>query len=758
MAIITPRTRNLKLFLSSGLTAEARVNLELIDKLGETFASDNTNSLFIRQKQDIHLLPGDPSVGGTAGQGNLFFGSATSPINSLKIFTTNFEVTGSFTLSDISSIGKLQLRYDSSSAAPGPDASPRTITIDVQGANRVWVLGGDLKTSGAITLQGPTIPGASIIPEAGILVTETTNQILTNKTISGFTNTIVGLTQTVFAPGTNLPLSIINGGTVSASQFNSLVGVTSALQPQIDGKQPVGPYITALSGAVTAAGPGTASVVLSPLSVGSGNLQLASVQDQNIAPGISRTKIAAGSALHVVLNDVTGALSSAAFLPPTMGGTGVNGSLVNFPTSGTILTNTNSIAISNKVIDGSLNFITNIPYNSLILTNSITNADVAPLAAISYSKLNLTSGIINADVSASAAISGLKVSPNFGNQLIKSSQGIEITRAGQKTTLVPALPAAGQVADLTFALPPDLGTTGYFLSNTGGGQLVWANPGFGGTVTSVGLTAPVEFTVINSPITTAGNLSLNWAPVVAKAVLCGPIAGGATAPSFRALTATDLPYHTHTTSSIVDFTEDVQDVLGASVQASTSVSWSYNDIAGTLSAAVSLAPFSTSQLAEGSNLYFTAERAQDAVLPAIIASPDLAVVYNDPANTATAIVQPGIILAKPTVTPALADSILFSDASNSGVLSQTTLADVATLIGGGGGSSAGVAFNWTALNGTTRTVAHNLGTRDVLVQLYDNTTGEDIYVDSLVRVDTMTVTLTASEAPSTSWRILIKPL
>jgi hypothetical protein len=758
MAITSPRTRNLKLYLSSGLTAEARINLELIDKLGETFSSDNTNSLFIRQKQDIHLLPGDPSVGGTAGQGSLFFGSATSPILNLKIFTTNFEVTGSFTLQDLSGTQKLTLKYDSSASAPISDSQNRNLTIDVQAGDRKLILGGDLKTTNSLDITGPTIPGPVLIPYSGTLVLSSGVQTLSQKSISALTNSITDLTQAAFAPSTNLPLSLISGGVVSTTEFSYITGVTSSIQAQLNGKQPVGPYITALTGAITASGPGSAVTVLSPNSVSSSNIQPASILDSNLFGGISRSKIAAGSALHVVMNAADGSMTSAASLPANRGGTGVDGSLVTFPTSGIILTNTNNATVSNKVMDGSFNFFSNISYGSLNLTNGITNFDVSPAAAITYSKLNLSSGIVNNDISPSAAISGLKVSPSFGSQLVKSSGGFEFSRAGQKTTLVAALPAAGQVADLTFALPPDLGTSGYFLSTSGAGQLVWANPGFGGTVTSIGLTAPVEFTVTNSPITTAGNLSLNWAPVLPKAVLMGSaVLGPASVPTFRILQSTDLPNHSHNHLDMYDFDESVQDVVGAMVQASSSVSWAYNDTLNTLSAAVSLAPFTTAQLAEGSNLYFTIERAQDAVFPAVATSPDLSLIYNDAGNSATVIANSGLITAKPVVIPALNDTILLSDTSNSGTLSQVSLSDVGTLLGISG-TSAGVAANWVLLNGTSKTIVHGLGTRDVLIQIYDNVTFEEVHVDSVVRLDTMTVVLQASEAPSTSWRVLIKPL
>lgn len=62
-----------------------------------------------------------------------------------------------------------------------------------------------------------------------------------------------------------------------------------------------------------------------------------------------------------------------------------------------------------------------------------------------------------------------------------------------------------------------------------------------GTVTSVGLALPAEFTVSNSPVTSSGTLTGAWATQAANYVLAGPTTGPAAAPSFRALVAGDVP-------------------------------------------------------------------------------------------------------------------------------------------------------------------------------------------------------------------------
>lgn len=62
-----------------------------------------------------------------------------------------------------------------------------------------------------------------------------------------------------------------------------------------------------------------------------------------------------------------------------------------------------------------------------------------------------------------------------------------------------------------------------------------------GTVTSVGLSAPAEFTVSGSPVTGSGTLTLAKANETANTVWAGPTTGSAAQPTFRALVAADIP-------------------------------------------------------------------------------------------------------------------------------------------------------------------------------------------------------------------------
>lgn len=111
---------------------------------------------------------------------------------------------------------------------------------------------------------------------------------------------------------------------------------------------------------------------------------------------------------------------------------------------------------------------------------------------------------------------------------------------------VPA-PAAGTAAagkylkaDGTWAVPP----------GSGGGS---------GTVTSVGLGADSGAILVSSggPVTSSGTLQLQFSNETANTVLAGPVSGSAATPTFRALTAADIPSAAGITSpATAGFRED----------------------------------------------------------------------------------------------------------------------------------------------------------------------------------------------------------
>jgi hypothetical protein len=89
----------------------------------------------------------------------------------------------------------------------------------------------------------------------------------------------------------------------------------------------------------------------------------------------------------------------------------------------------------------------------------------------------------------------------------------------------------------SFITAPTVGST--FLQWSGS-AFQWSSAG-AGTVTSVGLSLPADFTISNSPVTGSGTLTAVYANQTANYVFAGPTTGSPGTPSFRALVAADIP-------------------------------------------------------------------------------------------------------------------------------------------------------------------------------------------------------------------------
>ena len=162
-----------------------------------------------------------------------------------------------------------------------------------------------------------------------------------------------------------------------------------------------------------------------------------------------------------------------------------------------------------------------------------------------------TSTALKAQVGATAydLTAPVRVNPVLATGLLKVTTGTgALATATAGTDYV--VPGAVTTSGLTSATATLLGrttvgtgaiesiTVGSGLSLSGG---VLSNSGAMGTVTSVALSAPAQFAVSGSPVTTAGTLTFAWNTQTANSVLAGPTSGGAAAPTFRTLVASDIP-------------------------------------------------------------------------------------------------------------------------------------------------------------------------------------------------------------------------
>ena len=211
----------------------------------------------------------------------------------------------------------------------------------------------------------------------------------------------------------------------------------------------------------------TAAIAYSKL-----NLAL-SLLNNDISPAaaIARSKLASGTPEYVLINQADGSMGEEPFLAKSRGGAGADMSAVTFPTDGDILTATNAKTVTSKIMSGSDNSFSDIPYSALSLTESIVFTDLSPSIIIPYSNLNLLNSIMNSDVNGSAAIEGTKISPNFGTQNIRTSGELQLSRDGFATGFK-APPSLG--ANFIWSLPDSIGLSGQVLGTLGTGELIWS--------------------------------------------------------------------------------------------------------------------------------------------------------------------------------------------------------------------------------------------------------------------------------------------
>lgn len=336
--------------------------------------------------------------------------------------------------------------------------------------------------------------------------------------------------------------------------------------------------------------------------------------------------------------------------------------------------------------------------------------------------------ITDDEVAAGADIAGSKIVPEFTSALSAPSveTGILINGA-------------------TFNLPSSDGVPNAVLTTDGFGNLSFSAVTGTGTVTSVALALPDIFTVSGSPITDNGTLTGTLNTQAANQVLAGPASGPDAVPTFRQLSTDDV-----TEGSNLFYTQ------------------ARFDSAFSTAYPLALAASDTDDVSEGlTNLYHTDLRAQDAAGAILLDTATIDLSYVSGVSLSADVIASGLVAASGglaessnslLVDPTSAtlksganpnDVVLIADSEDTNSLKKILLSDIVGLSGGS------YATNWTS--GTSITATHNLNSKDVIVQVFDNSTNETVQVDSVVRDTVDTVVLTASAAPSgAGLRILIK--
>jgi len=342
------------------------------------------------------------------------------------------------------------------------------------------------------------------------------------------------------------PVSIANGGTNSSTSLNnnrimvSNSGMITEASALLDGQlfigftgaTPSAATLTAGTGITITNGAGSITIsgaVGTVTSVGlsapsefvvsgspvttTGTLTLTkATQSANLVYAGPATGVAAmptfRSLVVADIPDISSGLTGT--LPAVNGGTGQSSYTVGdllYASGATALSKLLSVATGNALISGGV--ATAPSWGKIGLTTHVTG--ILPIA--------------NGGTNSSTSLNN--------NRIMVSNSGM-ITEASALTNgqlLIGSTGATPSAAALTAG-------TGITITNGAGSITI---NGTLGTVTSVGLSAPSEFIVSGSPVTTTGTLTLTKATQSANLVYAGPAAGLAAMPTFRSLVVADIP-------------------------------------------------------------------------------------------------------------------------------------------------------------------------------------------------------------------------
>lgn len=176
------------------------------------------------------------------------------------------------------------------------------------------------------------------------------------------------------------------------------------------------------------------------------------------------------------------------------------------------------------------------PANTLYLINIVANSGDTYEATYS-----ITGASFNLNT---ATPVGTPSAPVFTNSPVLQNPSSEQAVTGYPLSVIaldlpeaakPSAPAAGTVR--LYSKSGD----GLYYENSAGTETGPLGAAGTGTVTSVGLSMPAEFSVGGSPVTGSGTLAVTKANETANTVWGGPTSGVAAAPAFRALVSADVP-------------------------------------------------------------------------------------------------------------------------------------------------------------------------------------------------------------------------
>jgi len=189
-------SRNLKLRINSNLTADAKYNLERIDLIGANFLASTSDALFIRSRTNVVIEPESPDIDGSGSGGSVSIGTEDHVVDTFSIHADTVNFSGALGFLDQGTAGSkyLRIKYKSDISGSTDLVSNRDLFIDVQGADRNIVLGGNLSLPGGLSVSTGSLVFTQTgnttlsLPTSGTVATLAGAEALSNKTSLGLSN------------------------------------------------------------------------------------------------------------------------------------------------------------------------------------------------------------------------------------------------------------------------------------------------------------------------------------------------------------------------------------------------------------------------------------------------------------------------------------------------------------------------------------------------------------------------------------------
>ena len=289
-------------------------------------------------------------------------------------------------------------------------------------------------------------------------------------------------------------------------------------------------------------------------------------------------------------------------------GTGLSG--------GGDLTATRTLNLANTaVVAGSYGSATQVPNYTVDAQGRLTSSTNVTISILASQVSDFSEAVDDRVAALVVAGTGISVAySDPSNTLTISASGIALSDEKVKASSVDT------TADyLNSKIAAGTGLTKSTLNPTANEQIQFAITNTTVTAGSYGSATQVPTFTVNAQgqLTAAANTSIaipstqvtDWNESVDDRVAALLVAGSGISIAYN-----DPSNSLTISSSVTQYTDEMaQDTVTSLLQNGTGIGWSYNDVANTLTPAVSLSPFSTTNLAEGANLYFTNSRAQSAI-------------------------------------------------------------------------------------------------------------------------------------------------